>query len=94
MTHSLRGGAIGPGNYLIDVDRGDRFFGSGAIVEVSGLRYAITQSSQSITKAQPSREDHLGKHPWALGVDHLPAAIRGGPSIDNMVFTGTLLPTK
>ncbi|MCB9407616.1 MAG: class F sortase [Tetrasphaera sp.] len=94
VTHSLRGGAIGPGNYLIDVDRGTGSLAPGAIVEVSGLRYAITQS-QSITKAQlPHAKTIWANTPGRLVLITCLQRSEGGPSIDNMVFTGTLLPTK
>lgn len=45
-THSLRGGAIGPGNYLIDVDAGRAALGEGAEVIVDGEHYRVVESRE------------------------------------------------
>jgi hypothetical protein len=51
--HSLRDGAIGPGNYLIDVDRGTPKVEIGAVLEVGGVSYTVTEARRVEKTALP-----------------------------------------
>jgi hypothetical protein len=54
VTHSLRGGAVGPGNYLIDVEAGRSTLDVGARVEVDGQLYRVSASRTMGKDALPA----------------------------------------
>lgn len=51
--HSLRNGAIGPGNYLIDVATGTPKVADGATVEAAGVTYTVSSTAKVLKKDLP-----------------------------------------
>lgn len=43
--HSLRGGAIGPGSYLIDVDQQTAKISKGDVIDVDAVSYVTTRKA-------------------------------------------------
>lgn len=92
--HSVRGGGLAPGNYLIDVDRQKAKVAPGATIEVGGLTYTVT-GSQAIAKTTIATDSSV----WAdipgrlVLITCLQLPDPDTPSIDNMVITATRLPT-
>lgn len=89
VTHSLRGGGIAPGNYLIDVQHQSAAVKVGAKVFVDGTSYTVT-GSQAIAKPKIGDDPQL----WADVPDRLVIITclqlpSGKPSVDNMIITAT-----
>ncbi|MET3452641.1 class F sortase [Curtobacterium sp. 1544] len=88
VMHSLRNGAIGPGNALIDVDKERAKIRKGATITVDDVTYTVT-GTEAVTKTQlPSSKI------WSAGRNQLVVITclqrpQGGPSIDNIVITAT-----
>lgn len=91
VMHSCRGGAVCPGNYLIDVDAGAASVKPGADVYLAGLHYRVT-GWQKVYKP----DVHADTDIWAstpgklvlLTCLQVPAQTK---SIDNMVITAQLV---
>jgi hypothetical protein len=91
--HSCRGGAICPGNYLIDVDAATASVRPGADVYLAGLHYRVT-AWHKVYKPDVHADDAI----WANSPGRLvlltclqvPAQTK---SIDNMVITAQLMPS-
>jgi hypothetical protein len=86
VMHSLRNGAIGPGNALIDVEHKRAKIKDGATITVDDVAYTVT-STQAVTKTQLPDSSI-----WTAGRNELIVITclqrpEGGPSIDNMVIT-------
>jgi hypothetical protein len=89
VTHSLRGGGIAPGNYLIDVNRHRAAVKVGAAIIVDGTTYTVT-GSQAIAKPKIGDDPNL----WSDIPDRLVIITclqlpSGEPSVDNMVIIAT-----
>lgn len=85
VMHSLRNGAIGPGNALIDVKRKEAKIQVGAKISVDDVTYTVT-GTKAITKTQLPNSDI-----WAAGRNQLVVITclqrpQGGPSVDNIVI--------
>lgn len=65
VMHSLRNGATGPGNYLIDVDRRTSKVGIGAEIQVDDTTYTVTGTQEidkpDIAHASAIWEDEPGR---------------------------------
>lgn len=64
--HSLRDGAIGPGNYLIDVTKGTPKVAVGAKVEAAGVTYTVT-GAQRVMKTDLPHDTAI----WANTPDRI-----------------------
>jgi hypothetical protein len=88
VMHSLRNGAIGPGNALIDVEHKRARIQEGATITVDGVSYRVT-GTEAVTKTQlPDSKI------WTAGRNELVVITclqqpEGGPSVDNMVIEAT-----
>lgn len=90
--HSLRGGGVGPGNYLYDTATGKPRVEAGQSVTVDGIGYTITGTS---TVAKPDIGSDAGV--WANTPNRLVMITclelpSGGPSLDNFIVTATRAP--
>lgn len=84
--HSLRNGAVGPGNALIDIDHGTARIDTGATITVDDVDYTVT-GTRHIPKTELTNSDF-----WTTGPDELVVITclqrpEGGPSTDNIVIT-------
>lgn len=89
VMHSVRGGGVGPGNYLINIDEGQAKVGVGAVIEVDGTSYQVT-GSRSVLKTQLAADSSV----WDNTANRLVVITclqrpDGSPSVDNMVITAT-----
>ncbi|WP_052460654.1 class F sortase [Microbacterium gorillae] len=85
--HSLRDGAIGPGNALINVDEQRSSVGAGAEIDVAGVVYTVTEA-RTIRKSDLAHDTRV----WANTPDRLVVITclqrpEGGPSTQNLVIT-------
>lgn len=91
VMHSLRDGAVGPGNALIDVDKERAKIRKGATIAVDDVSYTVT-GTQAVTKTQlPTSKI------WAADRNQLVVITclqrpEGGPSVDNIVITAKRTP--
>lgn len=86
VMHSLRNGAVGPGNALIDIDQETARIVAGDELSVDGVTYSVT-GAQRISKAALPSSDI-----WTAGAGSLVVITclqrpYGGPSVDNIVIT-------
>lgn len=89
VMHSLRGGGIGPGNYLTDVDTGRATVAQGATVSVAGVDYTVT-GWQTVSKTALANDPGV----WADAPGRLVLVTclelpSGAPSVDNMVIVAS-----
>lgn len=87
VMHSLRNGAVGPGNALIDVDQGKARIEVGATITVDNVGYTVTGTKDVRKDELPSSDV------WTAGSNELVVITclqrpEGGPSFDNIVITG------
>jgi hypothetical protein len=90
VMHSVRGGGVAPGNYLINVDSGTSKLPVGATIKVGALTYTVN-GSQTITKTLLPKDAAI----WANTAGRLvivtclqvPAQTA---SVDNLIITATL----
>jgi hypothetical protein len=86
VMHSLRGGGIGPGNYLIDVENRTAQVELGANIDVDGVTYEVT-GSYALDKAELAYSSTVWANtPGRLVVITCLQRPDGGPSIDNLVI--------
>ncbi|MDQ1131225.1 hypothetical protein [Microbacterium sp. SORGH_AS_0888] len=89
VMHSLRNGAIGPGNYLIDVDQQRSKLAPGAVVVVAGVAYAVT-GSELISKDSIAGQSSVWSNtPNRLVLITCLQRPDGSPSTENLVITAT-----
>lgn len=85
VMHSLRNGAVGPGNFLIDVDQETARVSAGDQLSADGLTYTVT-TTEKISKAELPSSDI-----WVAGAGSLIVITclqrpEGGPSLQNIVI--------
>ena len=86
VMHSLRNGAIGPGNYLIDVDRSTSKVGLGATITVDDLDYTVT-GTQLIDKPDIAASSSVWSNtPNRLVVITCLQRPDGSPSTQNLII--------
>jgi hypothetical protein len=86
VMHSLRDGAVGPGNHLIDVDAARARIAVGATITVDDVAYRVTGSAE-VRKDELSRQSALWRDdPGRLVVITCLQRPQGGPSVDNVVI--------
>lgn len=88
--HSLGDGAIGPGNYLIDADKGTARVSTGALVEVNGADYRVTGWSRIDKGDLPYSSSVWSNTPRRLVMITCLVLPNGDPSADNIVITAQL----
>jgi len=88
--HSLRGGGVGPGNYLIDVDTGRSRVADGATITVAGIDYTVTGSRVIGKQELPGAADVWANTPGKLVVITCLQRPDGRASTQNMVITAQL----
>jgi hypothetical protein len=89
VMHSLRNGGIGPGNYLIDVKHQRAKVATGALVQVGHATYKITGSATPTKVSVPASSSIWANTPNRLVIITCLQKPEGGPSVKNMVITGT-----
>lgn len=88
--HSLRGGGVGPGNYLIDVKDARARLASGAEIRIGGDSYTVT-GSEAIDKSVIRTDENVwADRPGRLVVLTCLQRPQGGPSVDNIVIFAQL----
>lgn len=91
VMHSLRGGATGPGNYLIDVDSERSALSTGASISVDGQEYAVTTSARVSKNDLAANSDLWVNSPGRLVVITCLQRPGGGASVDNIVIEAQLV---
>jgi len=86
VMHSLRDGAVGPGNALIDVQAKRAKISKGATITVDDVPYMVT-GAESVSKSKLPTSSI-----WTAGRNELVVITclqrpEGGPSVDNIVIT-------
>jgi len=90
VMHSVRGGGVAPGNFLIDVDEGRSALSAGAEITVGSHSYRVTGSS-IVGKGELASTGSLWESvPGRLVVITCLQKPDGSPSVDNAVITATL----
>jgi len=92
VTHSTRGGAVAPGNYLIDIDAAASVVASGAWIELGDLHYRVTGSSIIAKTAIAGQASVWANVPGRLQlITCLQRSTRANvPSVSNVVITAQL----
>ncbi|MBF4636312.1 class F sortase, partial [Agreia pratensis] len=89
VMHSLRNGATGPGNYLIDVDAQTSKVGIGATITVNDTSYTVT-ATQAIDKPAIADASAIWENtPNRLVIITCLQRPGGGPSQQNIVIEAT-----
>ncbi|MCS5524676.1 class F sortase [Curtobacterium flaccumfaciens pv. oortii] len=94
VMHSLRNGAIGPGNYLIDVDRHTSKVGLGATITVDDTQYTVTDTLAIDKPAIADANAVWANTPNRLVVITCLQRPGGGPSKQNIVIEAIEKKTK
>ncbi|KDN88160.1 class F sortase [Kitasatospora cheerisanensis] len=88
--HSLRWGAVGPGNYLFALDTGTSRVAPGAAVLVGGDRYVV-DGAATVPKAElPDAAEIWADVPGRLVVVTCLEKPDNSPAVDNFVLTAHL----
>lgn len=91
VMHSCRGGAVCPGNYLIDVGAGTASLKAGADVYVAGLHYRVT-GSEKVYKPDVHANTRIWTNtPGRLVLLTCLQVPEQTQSVDNMVITAQLV---
>jgi hypothetical protein len=91
VMHSCRGGAICPGNYLIDVAAGTASVKTGADVSVNGLHYRVTGWKKVYKPDVHSDAAVWANAPGRLVLFTCLQITAQTESIDNMIITAQLV---
>ncbi|MDP9904634.1 class F sortase [Arthrobacter bambusae] len=92
VMHSLRGGGMGPGNYLIDVQQARSTVAVGATIEVGRLKYTVDGSTPISKDRLPALTGIWDSKPNRLVVITCLLRPNDATPIDNMVITATRQP--
>lgn len=87
VMHSLHGGGVGPGNYLIDAARGTTSLARSAAVVVSGVTYKVTGSQAVPLDDLPDRDRVWAAVPNRLVIITCLQTTDGRPATKNLVIT-------
>lgn len=94
VMHALRNGAVGPGNYVTDIEKQRSKVADGAVIDVSGTTYTVT-GSQLVRKTQmPYAKEIWANTPGRLVLITCLEHPDNSASTDNVVITATLTPGK
>lgn len=92
VMHSLRGGAIGPGNYLIDVDAQRSDVAVGSVVHVGDATYTVTGSNRITKRTIADDAKTWADVPGRLVLITCLQRPDGSASTDNVLIEATLRP--
>jgi len=91
VMHSIRGGGVGPGNYLFDLARGASRVPVGSPIAVAGVQYRVTESHIVTKTGLPAFAGIWANTPGRLVVITCLQRPDGRPSTDNLVITAELV---
>lgn len=94
VMHALRGGAVGPGNYITDVENQQSKLGAGDAIDVDGTRYTVYESHLISKSELPGVQEVWADTPGRLVVITCLQHADGSPSTQNLVVTATLDPSR
>ena len=89
VMHSVRGGGVGPGNYLTDVRRGRSALPPGATIDVAGVSFRVTGSRAIARDGLAGDAAVWAATPRRLVVITCLQRPDGSPSVANMVIEAT-----
>jgi len=89
VTHSARGGAVAPGNYLEDAKTGRATVPVGSTITVGDLRYSVT-GAHAVPKDDLPRSDIWTSRPGTLVLITCLQNAAGTASTQNLVITAEL----
>lgn len=87
--HSLRNGAVGPGNFLIDVDKATASVGAGQRIRVADTTYTVTRTLEIDKPDIGAASQVWANTPNRLVVITCLQRPQGGPSLQNVVIEAT-----
>lgn len=86
VMHSVRGGGVGPGNYLTDIRHGTSALPVGAAIRVAGVEYRVT-GSRTVPRTDLAADAEVwAPTPGRLVVITCLERPDGAPSVLNMVI--------
>jgi hypothetical protein len=91
VMHSVRGGGIGPGNYLTNVRAGTSAVPNGSAIDVAGVLYRVTGWKTILKGGLATDAEVWANTPGRLVVITCLEHPNGSPSTDNMVITASRL---
>lgn len=91
VMHSIRGGGVGPGNYVFDLARGTSRVPAGTSIAVAGTEYRVTESHLVTKSGLPAFAGIWANTPGRLVVITCLQRPDGRPSTDNLVITADLV---
>jgi hypothetical protein len=89
VMHALRGGGVGPGNFLADASTQTSAVEPGETITVGTLTYEVTSSKSVSKKALPDDATVWANTPGQLVVITCLEPADGGPSTENLVIFAT-----
>lgn len=89
VMHSLRGGGIGPGNYLYNLNHGTSRLPAGTTINFAGNRYTVTGSETINKTALPTTTKLWDNTPNRLVMITCLETPNGRPSTNNFIISAT-----
>jgi hypothetical protein len=89
VMHSVRGGGVGPGNYLTNVRAGTSTVANGSTIDVAGVSYHVTGWKTILKGGLATDAEVWANTPGRLVVITCLEHPNGSPSTDNMVITAS-----
>ncbi len=87
VMHSIRGGGIGPGNYLTNIQDGTSAVPDGSAITIAGIPYHVTGWSAIPQDELPARPEVWANTPGRMIVITCLEKPDGSPSTENFVIT-------
>ena len=89
VMHSIRGGGVGPGNYLQNSKTGATSLHTGNIITVGGVDYRMASSTLVLKTQLPADRNVWANIPGRLIVITCLENADGSPSTQNLIITAT-----
>ena len=89
VMHSIRGGGVGPGNYLQNSKTGATSLHTGDIITVGGVDYRMASSTLVLKTQLPADSNVWANIPGRLIVITCLENADGSPSTKNLIITAT-----
>jgi hypothetical protein len=89
VMHSIRGGGVGPGNYLQNSKTGSTSLHTGDIITVGGVDYRMASSTLVLKTQLPADSNVWANIPRRLIVITCLEKTDGSPSTNNLIITAT-----
>ena len=89
VMHSIRGGGVGPGNYLQNSKTGATSLHTGDIITVGGVDYRMASSTLVLKTQLPADSNVWANIPGKLIVITCLENADGSPSTKNLIITAT-----